>query len=51
MGCGSPEAGGLPDSLTVKVPEHDLTLTPDWAIRELGAAGGYQLLATGTPGS
>ena len=38
---GGPE---LPDSLAVKVSEHDLTLTPDWAVRELGAAGGYQLL-------
>jgi N-6 DNA Methylase len=38
---GGPE---LPESLTVKVPEHDLTLTPDWAVRELGAAGSYQLL-------
>jgi hypothetical protein len=38
---GGPE---LPDSLTVNVPEHDLTLRPDWAVRELGAAGGYQLL-------
>jgi hypothetical protein len=42
--AGAPGGPDLPDSLAVKVPEHDLSLMPDWAVRELGAAGGYQLL-------
>jgi hypothetical protein len=28
----------------VRVPEHDVTLTPDWAVRELGDGGGWQIL-------
>jgi hypothetical protein len=42
--AGAPGGLQLPESLVVRVPEHDLTLMPDWAIRELGAAGGHQLL-------
>src|SRR5262249_768885 len=42
--AGAPDGPELPHSLAVKVPEHHLTLTPDWAVRDLGAAGGYQLL-------
>ena len=29
---------------SVNVREHEVTLAPDWAVRELGEAGGYQLL-------
>jgi N-6 DNA Methylase len=42
--AGAPGGPDLPESLAIKVPEHDLTLMPDWAVRELGAVGGYQLL-------
>lgn len=42
--AGVPGGSDIPDSLAVKVPEHDVTLAPDWAVRELGQAGGYQLL-------
>jgi len=45
--AGAPGGPEIPVSLVVKVPEHDVTLTPDWAVRELGEAGGdsgFQLL-------
>jgi hypothetical protein len=42
--AGAPGGPELPEILCVKVPEQDVTLTPDWAVRELGGAGGYQVL-------
>ncbi|MCO6048377.1 N-6 DNA methylase [Mesorhizobium sp. RP14(2022)] len=42
--AGAPGGPPLPDSLAVRVPEHDVTLAPDWAVRELGGRGGFQLL-------
>ena len=42
--AGAPDGPEIPESLAVKVPEHDVTLTPEWSVRELGEAGGYQLL-------
>jgi hypothetical protein len=44
---GGPE---LPESLAVKVSEQEVTLAPDWAVREMGTAGGYQLLVKLHPG-
>jgi len=38
---GGPE---VPSGLGVVVEEHGVTLAPDWAVRELGEAGGYQIL-------
>jgi hypothetical protein len=42
--AGVPGGPELAENLAVKVPEQELTLAPDWAVRELGEAGGYQLL-------
>jgi hypothetical protein len=42
--AGTPGGPALPDGLAVKVPEHEVTLIPDWAVRELGEGGGHQLL-------
>jgi hypothetical protein len=35
---GSPGGPDLSNDLYVKLPEHDTTLSPTWAVRELGAA-------------
>jgi hypothetical protein len=42
--AGAPGGPPLPEDLIVNVREHEVTLAPDWAVRELGEAGGYQLL-------
>jgi hypothetical protein len=34
--AGSPGGPPLPDELTVRLPEHETTLAPTWAVRELG---------------
>ena len=38
--AGSPGGPALPDDLHVRLPEHDTTLSPTWAVAELG--GGRQ---------
>jgi hypothetical protein len=48
--AGAPGGPELPESLAVKVSEQEVTLAPDCAVRELGAAGGYQLLVKLHPG-
>jgi hypothetical protein len=42
--AGAPGGPQLSDALAARVAEHDVVLAPDWAVRELGEAGGYQLL-------
>lgn len=42
--AGSPRGPALENDLVTKVDEHDLVLAPDWAVRELSEAGGYQVL-------
>ena len=34
--AGAPGGPDLPTDLLARVPEHDVTLAPDWAVRELG---------------
>ena len=34
--AGSPEGPPLPDALMVRLPEHETTLSPTWAVKELG---------------
>src|SRR5712692_8867022 len=34
--AGSPAGPDLPDDLHIRLPEHDTTLSPTWAVRELG---------------
>jgi N-6 DNA Methylase len=34
--AGSPAGPPLPENLLVRLPEHDTTLAPTWAVRELG---------------
>src|SRR5580700_3431587 len=34
--AGSPAGPPLPDSLLILLPEHETTLAPTWAVRELG---------------
>jgi hypothetical protein len=42
---GGPGGPDLPNDLYVKLPEHDTTLSPTWAVRELDAGDqGWQLL-------
>jgi hypothetical protein len=42
---GSPGAPPLPEQLQIRLPQHDTTLSPTWAVRELGGDGkGFQLL-------
>jgi hypothetical protein len=38
--AGAPGGPALPDTLTLRLPEHDTTLVPDWAVAE--RAGGEQ---------
>jgi hypothetical protein len=43
--AGSPGGPDLPDGLHVRLPEHDTTLSPTWAVRELdGGDRQWQLL-------
>ncbi len=42
--AGAPGGPDLPGDLGVVVEEHGVTLTPDWAVRELGEPDGYQIL-------
>jgi N-6 DNA Methylase len=42
--AGAPGGPALRADLTIKPGDHDIVLAPDWAVRELGEAGGYQLL-------
>ena len=47
---GSPGGRGLPNDLYVKLPEHDTTLSPTWAVRELEASDRpWQLLVRVEP--
>jgi hypothetical protein len=34
--AGSPAGPALPENLSVRLPEHDTTLAPTWAVKELG---------------
>jgi hypothetical protein len=43
--AGSPEGPPLDDALMVRLPEHETTLSPTWAVKELGNTGqSWQLL-------
>ena len=44
--AGAPGGPAVPDALSVSVPEHEITLFPDWAVRDLGAAdpNAFQIL-------
>ncbi len=43
--AGSPDGPELPDELHVRLPDHDTTLSPTWAVTELGAGNTpWQLL-------
>ena len=43
--AGSPSGPALPEDFHVRLPDHDTTLSPTWAIRELGAGDAHwQLL-------
>lgn len=43
--AGAPEGSEIPVSLVVQLPEHNTSLQPTWAVRELGdGAGEWQLL-------
>jgi hypothetical protein len=43
--AGSPGGPALPDDLHVRLPDHDTTLSPTWAVRELGMGDtNWQLL-------
>lgn len=37
--AGAPGGADLAAELSVYIPEHDITLSPDWAVRDLGAQG------------
>src|SRR6266508_1223553 len=37
--AGSPGGPDLPDDLHVHLPEHDMTLSPTWAVKELADGG------------
>jgi hypothetical protein len=41
--AGAPGGPELPHELATKVAEHDLTLSPDWAVRDLGQPEGARL--------
>ncbi|HEY8124533.1 MAG TPA: DNA methyltransferase [Methylocystis sp.] len=48
--AGSPGGPPVPDELLVRLPEHDTTLAPTWAVRELDGAGRpFQLLVSIEP--
>jgi hypothetical protein len=43
--AGAPGGPPIPDNLIVRLPEHDTTLAPAWAVRELASDGApFQLL-------
>lgn len=42
--AGAPGGPELPASLVVPLPEHNTSLQPNWAVRELGNGGEWQLL-------
>ena len=42
--AGSPDGPALPEELHIRLPEHDTTLSPTWAVAELGGARPWQLL-------
>ncbi|HJW42632.1 MAG TPA: DNA methyltransferase [Rhizomicrobium sp.] len=42
--AGVPGGPELPATLTVSIPEHEVVLSPDWAVCDLGAADGFQIL-------
>jgi hypothetical protein len=49
--AGSPAGPPLPDALMVRLPEHETTLAPTWAVRELGTTDvPWQLLVGVEPG-
>jgi hypothetical protein len=42
---GSPGGPPVPEELQIRLPQHETTLSPTWAVRELGSDGkGFQLL-------
>ena len=42
---GSPGGSPLPEQLRIRLPQHETTLVPTWAVRELGGDGkGFRLL-------
>jgi hypothetical protein len=42
--AGAPGGPELPTTLTVSIPEHEIALSPDWAVRDLGTPDSFQLL-------
>jgi hypothetical protein len=43
--AGAPGGPALPDALSIRLPEHETTLSPTWAVRELSRTGSpWQLL-------
>jgi N-6 DNA Methylase len=42
--AGAPGGPNLPDNLNVAVPEHETTLSPDWAVQGFDADAPWQLL-------
>lgn len=42
--AGAPGGQALPDTLTARIAEHEVTLSPDWAVRELDKPDAWQLL-------
>jgi hypothetical protein len=47
--AGAPGGPELPHDLATKVAEHDLTLSPDWAVRDLNGASAPAPNGGGTP--
>lgn len=42
--AGAPGGPELPTGVTVSIPEHEIALSADWAVRDLGSAEGFQIL-------
>jgi hypothetical protein len=42
--AGSPDGAAPPNDFYIRLPEHDTTLSPTWAVKELGHENGWQLL-------
>jgi hypothetical protein len=42
--AGSPDGPAMPDEFYIRLPEHDTTLSPTWAVKDLGNKQGWQLL-------
>ena len=42
--AGAPGGPELPSTFTVSIPEHEIALSPDWAVRDLATTDGFQIL-------